>query len=299
MQESLSRKKKNRRQKLIFRLLCLTAAVVIVLAYYFAAIYNPYLVVSVIDVGQGDAAYIRTPDNYRVLLDGGDAGSFEGVLQDFLIKNGAFRLDAAIVSHYHSDHAAGIEELMKSSVPVEKLYLPDTDEEEEIKSNLLAAAEQKGTEVIFVSGGDTIPLSSDAEFQVFLPDEAIFPNDEGNENDNSLLMKLNYGEAEFLFTGDLETDAEYAIPNDMDIQADVLKVGHHGSETSTSEDFLSRVNPKAAVISVGENNRYGHPHREVTQRLEARVPQVYRTDIQGTVTFTADKENMREIKVSR
>lgn len=294
-----NRRYHNRKNKIIFQLLCLAAVVCTAVACYFFNAVNPDLVISYIDVGQGDAAYIRTPDNFRLLLDGGDEGSYDEVLEDFLLTNGVLKLDAAIVSHYHSDHACGILEALEDKFPIGRLYLPDTQNDSVLHGKLLDAAERNGTEVQYLSGGDIISLNDEIAFEVILPNPNIFQIDADNENNNSMLMKLTYGESGFLFTGDLETDAESALPPEINIQAEVLKVGHHGSHTSTSQEFLDRVSPNVAVIGVGANNRYGHPHKDVLKRLEEDIAHIYRTDTDGTITLHVKKNGNVNVKTSR
>ncbi len=290
---------KNRKNKNIFRLLCLAAILCTAFTCYFLNAFNPDLVISYIDVGQGDAAYIRTPDNFRVLLDGGDEGSYENVLKKFFLTKGVPKLNAVIVSLFHADHLSGIKEVLESGFPIEILYLPQSENDGVQHGKLLDAAEKNGTEVRYLSGGDILTLSEEISFEVILPNPDIYPIDKENENNNSLLMKLKYGGNSFLFTGDLEADAEAALPSDIDIRADVLKVGHHGSDTSTSQAFLDRVSPGIAVIGVGTKNKYGHPKQEVIKRLERNMAHIYRTDIDGTITLNVKKNGNVRINTSR
>ncbi len=290
---------RNRRNKNIFRLLCFAAALCTALVCYFIHALDTDLVVSYVDVGQGDSIYICTPDNFRILLDGGDEGSYQDVLQTFFLTSGVPKLDAAIVSHYHTDHASGIMEALEDRFPITCLYLPKTEDNSVLHGKLLDAAEQNGTEVRYLSGGDVLSLPDKITLKVILPDNDIYRFDFGNENNNSLLMKLVYGDTQFLFTGDMEADVEAALPETLDLRADVLKVGHHGSHTSTSQEFLERVAPSAAVIGVGAKNRYGHPHEEVLERLEKSGAHIYRTDRDGTVTVRVKKDGKMRVGTSR
>lgn len=289
----------NRKNKRVFQLLCIVAVLITALTCYIFHAFNPNLVISYIDVGQGDAVYIRTPDNFRVLLDGGDEGSFEQVIAKYFLTNGVLSLDAAIVSHYHSDHLCGVKEALENGFPIKRLYLPKTDNDSVWHGKLLDAAEQNGTEVGYLAGGDTLTLNDEISFEVILPNLEIYPIDKDNENNNSLLMRLSYGESKFLFTGDLEADAEAALPESVDVRAEVLKVGHHGSRTSTSQEFLERVAPSTAIIGVGEKNKYGHPDKSVIKRLEENVAHIYRTDIDGTITLHVKENGEVHISASR
>lgn len=288
----------NCRNKKVFRLLCAVAVLFTALACYIFHAFDPNLVIDYIDVGQGDAVYIRTPDNFRVLLDGGDEGSYKNVIEKFFLTNGVPSLDAAIVSHYHSDHLCGIKEALESRFPIKCLYLPKTDNDSVWHGKLLEAAEQNGTEVKYLTGGDTLSLNEEIFFEAILPNPDIYLIDKENENNNSLLLRLNYGESKFLFTGDLEADAEAALPAETDISADVLKVGHHGSHTSTSQEFLNRVAPSIAIIGVGAKNKYGHPDKNIIKRLEERVARIYRTDIDGTITLRVKENGQVHISTS-
>ena len=271
---------------------------------------SPHLEVAFIDVGQGDSAYIGTPSGKTVILDAG--GSVFGqtrvgerVVGSYLIKRGKFSVDMAIASHYHADHVKGIIEL-SDVVKIKNFMLPDVEYRPRLHDDLVSAANQAGANVHYISRGQDINVDEDTKFITLFPLQSGISEHSGvsymskkDPNNDSLVLKLTYGNTSFLFTGDLESDAELALLEDSRLNSDVLKVGHHGSKTSTGQEFLEKVAPSFAVISVGGNNNYGHPHHDVLERLILSNAKTYRTDFHGTVTFLVDKSGIFTIKTSR
>lgn len=249
--------------------------------------------VAFLDIGQGDSALIKTSGGKKILIDGGDEGSGD-ILRRYFAAYSVDKLDAAIVSHFHSDHAMGIYELI-DEFPIDVLYMPDVDNRSEIFTQLTEAAEKYNVDVEYLDYGDLIKLNDGTVFNVLFPCAKFYSNTDENENNDSLVIKLSYGNSDFLFTGDLEADAEKALVKNAELNCEVLKVGHHGSKFSTSKSFLKAVAPQIAVISVGENNSYNHPNKKIIERLEKFGTEIYRTDINGNVIISADKDG--EIRV--
>lgn len=243
-----------------------------------------------IDVGQGDSSLIRASSGENILIDGGDKGSGE-VLEKYFANNSVQSLDAVIVSHYHADHAEGIYEII-GEIPIGTLYMPDVDYRPGLHDSLVKKADKNGVTIKYIKAGDKIVLDDNTIFDVLFPDESLYVNGKTKENVNvnndSLLIKVSFGNSDFLFTGDLEADAEKTLTDYARLDCEVLKVGHHGSKTSTSEEFLNAVSPEYAVICLGKNNRYHHPHGQTMDRLESAGIEIYRTDLNGDIIITAD-----------
>lgn len=233
-----------------------------------------------IDVGQGDAIFIELPDKRAVLIDGGETNMSSRVINAINAAN-KNRLDFVIATHPHSDHIGGLSKVIET-FEIGEIYMP-TIERKNYKSYqaLMSAIQKKGLETKAAKAGVRI-LDSDAlTLDILAPVKSNY----ADINDWSVILKLAYGSTSFLFMADATASAEKDIT--ADVKADVLKVGFHGSCDSTSDDFLSRVAPKYAVISVGKNP-YGHPSSATINKLKNANIEVYRTDLDGTVTFTSD-----------
>lgn len=254
------------------------------------------LTVSFIDVGQGDSALIRTPDGETVLIDAGEQSAAESVIEPYLAAQRILGVKTAVASHMHSDHMGGFLELL-GRVPVQRLIIPLAEDDGWAKDKLLEKAEKCGARVTAVSAENGFSTDSrELKCEVLFPDYEIYRNTGGNKNNDSIVLRVSWFDTSFLFTGDLEADAEAVLVNSGQLKSDVLKVGHHGSSTSTSEEFLESVSPKYAVISAGRDNRYGHPHKETTDRLDAKGVKTFRTDRDGTVEFLTDEHGIRDIR---
>ena len=245
------------------------------------------LEVHFMDVGQGDGMLIRTPDGKNFLLDTGRSGARRQIFP-YLEKLGITRLDGIIISHSHSDHAGGLYHFA-GQFEIGVLYStgffhPSGTNERALKRLLAMKIEHRK-----LKRGDTVKLGDEVSFEVLHPPAHWQPRAD-QLNDFSLIMKLSYGDIDFLFTGDAELAAENSVLKaKLDLESEVLKVGHHGSHTSSSPRFLDAVNPTYAVISCGENNRYGHPHDvTVEQVAKERHIKLYRTDEQGTIIMDTD-----------
>jgi competence protein ComEC len=261
--------------------------------------------VSFIDVGQGDAALVQFPGGRTMLIDAGmwsedyDAGAY--IVVPFLKRRGIETIDWFVASHPHADHIGGspavfdafdvrevIESGQTASDPVYERYVKAVLDEHAAVRRVKAcdrALAVDGARVYFL-----YPTS-----ETVRTDSSAFPM---NLNNSSVVLKLTYGETSFLFVGDLEREGEAELSGMFGffLRADVLKVGHHGSNTSTTQEFLDRVRPRYAVISVGRNNRFNHPSDEVLERLNAMGADVLRTDEEGAVIFETDGANVRRIE---
>lgn len=242
------------------------------------------LTVSYVDVGQADCALL-TCGGESMLIDGGNVADSDLVVS-FLEQQGVEELAAVVCSHAHEDHAGGLAGVL-AVYPTQAVYAPTRTYSSKCYDDFLYYVDQQGLTVTIPEPGDSFALG-DATVTVLGPVKS-YPD----TNNTSLVLRVDYGDTRFLFTGDMERDAEQdLLDSGADVQTDVLKVGHHGSDTSTSYRFLYAVNPEAAVISVGAGNSYGHPHDEPLSRLRDAGAVLYRTDNLGTVTAVSDGETV-------
>ncbi|MBI2640004.1 MAG: MBL fold metallo-hydrolase [Candidatus Sungbacteria bacterium] len=246
------------------------------------------------DVGQGDAIFVEAENGNQVLIDGGPNGSVLaklGEVMPFWDKS----IDIVILTHPHADHLDGLIEVLKRydiDMVLETGVSHSIPEYEEWRRLL----KEKNVKVVVAKAGQKVQLSD----SVFLDILAPFGNFEGvspkNVHDSMIVSKLVNGSASLLLMGDAEKQIEYRLLfSGADMDADILKAGHHGSKTSTSEEFLRVVSPEVAVISAGRKNRYGHPHQEVIDRLESFGIKIFRTDIYGDVVFVSDGLTFQEM----
>ncbi|NLV91602.1 MAG: MBL fold metallo-hydrolase [Firmicutes bacterium] len=242
------------------------------------------LAVHIIDIGQGDAIAISSPTGKWVLIDGGEAGPGRRTLVPYLQGQGVDQLELMVMTHPHADHIGGLLPVVEN-FPIKSIIADGQIHTSATYERLLLAIKERQIPFSLARRGQVYELGGGALLTVLHPQELLYDD----LNNNSVVLRLDFGEVAFLFTGDAETPAELEmIEANVALDVDVLKVGHHGSITSTSPEFLQVLSPTVAVISVGAGNRYNHPSREVIQRLEASGVTVYRTDVHGTVVIATD-----------
>lgn len=248
--------------------------------------------VSFLDVGQGDSVLI-CQDGEFCLIDAGTSDSQEQLLRS-LEGAGVEHLTYVVMTHPHADHTGGMAAVLEA-FPTDTLILPQLDGLEEQSSTLertLDAAEEYGVEMIQASTGDSYTLGG-GQLDVLL---APTPEEAGdNLNNLSLCLRFTAGKFTFVDTGDAEEEIEEQLIQRYwsGLRADLLKAGHHGSNTSNTEEFLEAVSPEIVVASCGLNNDYGHPHEEVVERVEDIGAAFYRTDLDGTVTVVSHDGTMQ------
>lgn len=241
-----------------------------------------YLKVYYLDVGQADSILIDCNQKYMLI----DAGNNEDgkLLVDYFNSLGIKKFDYVIASHPHEDHIGGMDDII-NNFSIDNFYMPDVITTTKTYEDLLDALENVQLSVYTPNAKDTFLLDNSSVQILYVG------NDEGNLNDASIVLKLTFGKEKFLFMGDASEKVEKEILN-KDLESDVLKVGHHGSQYSTSLKFLEKVSPKYAIISVGKDNSYNHPHDIVLNRLSKIGSRVYRTDIDGTIVITSDGNSL-------
>lgn len=238
-------------------------------------------VIHFIDVGQADAALVLC-DGMSMLIDGGNAED-SNLIYNYLRKQGITHLNYIVSTHAHEDHVGGLSGALTAAT-VGKVYSPVTSYTSKAFKNFANKVEAQGKTLTVPTPGESFSLGS-ATVTILGP----LKNDYEDINNTSIVLRIVFGETSFLFTGDMEREAENdLIQSGAFLQSTVLKVGHHGSHSSTSYVFLRQVAPKYAVIPVGKDNSYGHPTEEVLSRLRDAEVEVYRTDMQGDILCVSD-----------
>lgn len=244
------------------------------------------LTVSYIDVGQGDSILLQC-NKESMLIDAGENDK-GGTVVNYLNSVGAKHLKYAVGTHPHSDHIGGMDTVI-DSIKTDTFLCPDTNYGTKTWNDVISSCKSNNTKITYAKTGKSYKLGK-ATFTIYHPEKNGIYSD---CNNFSVVLKVTLGERSFLFTGDAEELAEEEmLKQKYDLQADVLKVGHHGSHSSTSRKFLYAVDPSVAVISCGKDNEYGHPHRETMSLLNEEDIEVHRTDKEGTVVITTDGKNL-------
>lgn len=247
------------------------------------------LEVSFLDVGQGDAIYIRTPDNKELLIDGGRDGT---VLRALAQRRHFFdrTIDVIVATHPDVDHVGGLIDVLQR-YQVEVVFLTEKENDTLAADAFTNAVENEGAVIIYPDAGQRFQLGASTTLTIFSP-----RGDERNweSNNASIVMKVSYGDTDILLTGDASTGIEEFLVATYGqlLESEILKLGHHGSQTSTSELFLDTVKPEVAIVSAGVDNRYNHPHQTVMERVFSRNITTFHTGVDGTVTFYSDGKNI-------
>lgn len=242
--------------------------------------------IHIIDVGQGDAAFIENGDK-DILIDAGPGDSAPALLS-YLDRLGVTEIEYAFFSHPHEDHIGGADDVI-NRYKVENVVMPDYYENTACYRKMMEAIDYEGSDLIYSCSGDKFVIG-DITVEILSPGPRYKPDD---ANAISLVMKVSYGEIDAMFTGDAEVgNEEFILRNSPDkLDCEILKVGHHGSSTSTSEEFFNAVSPEVALISVGEDNTYGHPHVETLALLNSYLDEIHRTDMEGNIVIGMTRDS--------
>lgn len=284
---------KNNKCKIIICLL-----IVLILINFIIYIFPQKLRIFFIDVGQGDSTLIITPDKKTVLIDGGGSDSFdvgEKVLLPYLLDRRILKVDYVLISHFDTDHCGGILTIMEK-VKVKNIIISEQAEHSENYERFKKLMIHKKIRLIEVKKGDKIKIGRYSEFKILFPTSRLLS--ENPLNNNSIVAQFNYNNFKMLFTGDIEKLAEQQIlkTEKAEIRADILKVAHHGSKTSSIPEFIKAVRPKIALIGVGKNNTFGHPNQQTIKNLENIKCRIYRTDLQGEIIIKIDQKGRMNVK---
>lgn len=250
-----------------------------------------FLEVNFFDVGQGDAIFIETPDSRQILIDGGPGSAVLeklGKAMPFWDRT----IDLVILSHPESDHLSGLLEVLKR-YKVENILWTGVKRNTAEYAEWLRLIEKESSNVFIVQAGKEATASG-IVFEVLFPLESQEGKEFKDSNNSSIVAKLTFGDTAFLLTGDVYKSAEEElIRREIALDSDVLKISHHGSKTSTSEEFIKNVSPDIAVISAAKDNSYGHPHQDVLETLEKYGINILRTDLDGDIKIFSDGKNLK------
>ncbi|MDH5065775.1 ComEC/Rec2 family competence protein [Clostridium perfringens] len=245
------------------------------------------LMISYMDVGQGDAAYIKVNGN-DILIDAGPRSNSKELLEQLKAKN-IDDFELVIATHPHEDHIGGMVDVFKE-YEVKAFYSPKITHTTKTYENLVKAVKDEGLKTKELKGGMVIDLGEGAKFEVFTPQKSEYEE----LNDYSPIMKLSFGDTSYLFTGDAEklAEEEALAKYKTSLDSDVIKFGHHGSSSSSSNAFIEAVSPKYGIISCAKDNKYGHPHRETLDIIKKYNIKTFRTDTDGEIILTSDGKSI-------
>lgn len=263
--------------------LILTLTIIFISLLILSACNRGQLKVHFLDVGQGDSTLIELPNRKVALIDGGNKADGD-FLVDYIKALDIKTIDYIIATHPHADHIGGLAEVIKE-FDIGKVYMPGVTSNTQIFEQLLIEIKKKDLKIIQARSGVVILDEDDLRLTILSP-----TNDKYKKtNDYSIVNKLIYKSISLLFTGDAEITAENElISSNKDLSTDILKVAHHGSNSSSSDEFLDRINPRYAIISCGQGNKYGHPDPLVIKRLKKRKIKILRTDEIGSIILKSD-----------
>ena len=252
-----------------------------------------------VDVGQGDSTLIQTIEGKNILIDGGGSefGSFdvgESILLPYLLDRRITTIDYLMISHFDSDHIGGVFAILEN-LEVKNIIISKQGETSENLKKFYEITNNKGIRTIIVKKGDIVEIDKYSHFEILFPEDNLI--EDNILNNNSIVARFNSLNFSILFTGDIEEIAEKRLcelySGTDKLEAFVLKVAHHGSKTSSTEEFLELVKPKIALIGVGKNNNFGHPNIDVIERLENMGSKIYRTDNCGEIIIRINREKLQ------
>lgn len=239
--------------------------------------------VSYIDVGQGDSILVQV-NGKKLLIDAGPNDHTDKLIS-YLNKQNIKKLDFVVATHPHEDHIGAMDTVIRT-YNIGEFYAPKKTTTTKTFENMVSALKSKSIKINSAAAGVSLDLGKNVKCEMIAPNGTNYGD---NLNNYSAVIKITYGNSKFLFTGDAEKVSEKEMLNkNYDLSCDVLKLGHHGSSSSSSKAFLDKVSPKIAIVSCGKNNDYGHPHKETLEEMKKRHIQIYRTDIDSTIVLVSD-----------
>lgn len=284
-------------KKFFLRLVGLFSVILILLSITFFQSFQESRVLEVnfFDIGQGDAILIKTPNHQKILIDGGPDNKIIykiGQNLPFYEKE----IDLMILTHPHADHLTGLIEVLKR-YKVKKILSTGVLHATPEYLAWLEIIKKQNILMEIATSGQIIELGKDLNLEIFYPQENLSGQQVQDLNNTSIVSKLTFDRTSFLFTGDAESEVEEKlISSKADLKANVLKVAHHGSKNATSQKFLDKVMPEIAVVSVGVENKFGHPSKGVLSRLKKMGAQILRTDQDGDIKILSDGIKIQVIK---
>ena len=286
--------KKNNLKKYVILILLLSSFFYTFFSYVqknFFQVSNHNLQFHFIDVGQGDSSLIITPKGKTILIDAGDEAHAKKVVS-YVREQGIEKLDLVIATHPDADHIGGMDKVIKN-FDIGVFAMPDVSAKTNQYKQIQRELKAKKMKTTRLYQGDEVQIDDDIDFEILSPVKGKKYDD---TNEYSIVAKIVYKDTSFILMGDATMENEVDIINNVpDIDIDVLKLGHHGSSTSSSDYFITKTSPKIAIISCGKNNKYGHPHQEVMRVLKKHGVTPYRTDEMGDIVITSDGKEIKYI----
>ena len=256
--------------------------IVILLSIYFIQKPDKNLHIYFLNVGQGDSIYVRTMYDYDILIDGGPDKSILSEL-DQVMPFWDRNIDLLILTHPHSDHLFGLIEILKR-YNVNKIIMSDAIHTSNEYLEWLETIKEKNIQLEIIDSAKSQEIDRQTKLEFFWPKESYKDKKVNDLNETSIVTKLVFDKFSVLFTGDIDQDVENkSINQSANLESNILKIPHHGSKTSLSENFLDKVNPEIAIISAGEKNKFGHPAELTLEKLNKLKIKIYRTDINGRI----------------
>ena len=286
--------KKNNLKKYVILILLLSSFFYTFFSYVqknFFKVSNHNLQFHFIDVGQGDSSLIITPKGKTILIDAGDEAHAKKVVS-YVREQGIEKLDLVIATHPDADHIGGMDKVIKN-FDIDVFAMPDVSAKTNQYKQIQRELKAKKMKTTRLYQGDEVQIDDDIDFEILSPVKGKKYDD---TNEYSIVAKIVYKDTSFILMGDATMENEVDIINNVpDIDIDVLKLGHHGSSTSSSDYFITKTSPKIAITSCGKNNKYGHPHQEVMRVLKKHKVSPYRTDEMGDIVITSDGKEIKYI----
>ena len=246
---------------------------------------NDLLKVHYLDVGQGDSIFIELPNNETILIDAAESYQSEKII-NYLKNLNYQKIDYVIGTHPHTDHIGGLKDII-NTFEIRKIYMPKVVSTTKTYENLLMTIKEKNLKINTAKAGTSIIDTDALKINILAPNNSTYTE----HNNYSVVTKITYGTTKFLFMGDAEKLSENEIKEN--VTADVIKIGHHGSNTSSSINFIKKVNAKYGIISVGLNNKYNLPKEETITNWENSGTKIYLTSINGTIRASSDGTNIK------